>query len=192
MRSNYIPDFILTEKRLSDISRNGTLTRAVAEALGLPYPLFKGWKSQVVGRKITEKFYWYLYNLNANPPAKPTVKTIADIPIIKNYTFSTNTYYKSKRWQAIHAFLRRQQKYRECMFCQNMPIQLHHISYHKVNTPDEVEWVWPVCRTCHNKIHDIQKAENCTAKLASYAFYKQHFGHVCDQELSEFIQGKQK
>lgn len=73
---------------------------------------------------------------------------------------------------------------RKCWFCKNTNrIELHHTSYWSTTIlsgdqhgAGRLRWFLPVCRSCHQNIHDIQKSANLSIYKATNEYRKRFKG----------------
>lgn len=76
---------------------------------------------------------------------------------------------KSDHWKQIKIkAARRPKKYGACQSCGSTEnIDLHHRTYKFLGTKHELQGVVPLCRKCHQEVHDKAKSEGISVRLAT-------------------------
>jgi len=78
-----------------------------------------------------------------------------------------NKYLASKEWNQIKSIHYGKNK-KQCIACKSKKnIQVHHRSYKRLGGLNEVKDLVTVCRTCHKKIHRIEKDKKITVTKAT-------------------------
>ena len=98
------------------------------------------------------------------PPGSRSIKEFYER--FKDY----NEYLKSKEWKQIRDlyFIGKSKK---CIVCGSKKyINLHHKSYKRLGGINEIKDLITVCRSCHKKIHDIEKKEGISVTRATNTF----------------------
>lgn len=81
---------------------------------------------------------------------------------------SYRDFLKSSHWKKVKAKTLRRKKYSKCKFCGSTKnIELHHSNYKWLGTKDELRSVIPLCRTHHQEVHDLAKAEGISVRIAT-------------------------
>jgi hypothetical protein len=75
---------------------------------------------------------------------------------------------KSDFWKELKEKLKQKPFYQKCSCCGNKEeIELHHINYKDILNSSSERFIFPVCRDCHQKIHNISREQNISFKNAS-------------------------
>lgn len=69
---------------------------------------------------------------------------------------SYNAYLKSRHWKDLKIKYESSGRPRQCILCDRLRYQLHHISYVRLGEETLNDLV-PLCSGCHHKIHDFHK-----------------------------------
>ncbi len=91
------------------------------------------------------------------------IRKIRPIPTVKSFNErfpNYNDYMISTEWKLMKGFLFSYTK-KQCVCClKKKNIDVHHRSYTRIGTLNEIKDLIPVCRTCHDEIHFIQDRDN--------------------------------
>ena len=178
----------------------GGLTIVQSEILGYKKGK-KGWKRRIIGKDVKEwrvlfeernRTYEKAGIKDKSPTLKANLKrkswsTKGSVGLDVTYSDTWKTrsnnlsmpyseFLKSDHWLAVKkkAALRKD-KYGSCEVCGTTKnIELHHTSYKWIGTKNELCNVIPLCRTHHQKVHDVAKETGTSVRRATIAVRKRY------------------
>ena len=116
----------------------------------------KGWKKEIIGKKITEKQleeFLLLRNEHLQPKNE---KTYTD-HLMLNPDFPNSEQYKNPKWKEVRERVLRRDK-NECQKCGkiNSELHVHHLKYEKEKFIWEIDlkFLLTLCKMCHEEIHN--------------------------------------
>ena len=101
-----------------------------------------------------------------------TERTINDTYNERRKLISNEDYKKyllSSDWIELKRKALKKKRFKKCRkkCCDEEVVELHHMSYKRMNTKDELKDIIPLCRKHHQLIHDISKKTGLSVKLAT-------------------------
>ena len=101
-----------------------------------------------------------------------TERTINDTYNSRREILSNNDYrdyLKGDYWRRLKIKALKKKRFRRCRkkSCLNTVVELHHTSYKRMFTKDELKDIIPLCRNHHQLIHDISKKTGLSVKLST-------------------------
>lgn len=74
-------------------------------------------------------------------------------------------YLQSDHWKDVKERFRQSKRPKHCLICNNEQIELHHVSYSKLGNERIDRDIVPLCRNCHQKLHDFHNEEEIDVKF---------------------------
>lgn len=188
---------IVTRKVIEILkTERGGYTSTITNFFGVRYPLPKGWLKTVVEKRIslTDEQFTFLYNNKEVRNKKATVNLLlkntneivekSSIGLKKeenHYDVWNNRdkrlasigltyaeYLKSDEWKKIRSKASKRDIYKKCKKCDSHKnINLHHKHYKWIGTHHAMQAIVPLCKNCHQIVHDIAKNDNITVQSAT-------------------------
>lgn len=81
-------------------------------------------------------------------------------------------YLHSEHWADVKQRFRESKRPKTCIVCNYPKIELHHISYDKLGEERIDKDIIPLCRKCHQKIHNFHNSEKINVKFFVPALHK--------------------
>ncbi len=89
----------------------------------------------------------------------------------KNRNIDTKHYRErihSAEWLDVKAKAKQFKKLKSCYCCKStVALDIHHLSYKRMGTDEEILDLVACCRTCHSKIHDVASVLGCSVHYAT-------------------------
>jgi hypothetical protein len=101
-------------------------------------------------------------------------------------------YLLSAEWQQVHAKARERKTYKCCWVCSKPRTELHHRSYKWIGTKYAMRDIVPVCRGCHEGIHQFAKEHDLSVRLATTQYRNNWVRSIPEiTELKTYIHQKE-
>jgi len=113
----------------------------------------------------------YLYNLVDGFGKRKIDQTYKDTWESRETALGENEYkdyLKSKQWANIKEKALKREYYQSCFKCgAKEGIELHHRSYKWIRTKYAMQGLIPLCRGCHQAVHDYAKTNGVSVRIAT-------------------------
>lgn len=162
----------------------GGYTKNQAIALGVEWPLKKGWKQVIIGKHVadeelllSEERKIFTENRQANK-IRPEQIEERSLDLTHNDTWRTRgknlktsyeEFLQSDHWKEVKKkALSRKKTYGKCQICgTDKNIDLHHTSYKWIGTKHELRNIIPLCRRHHNEVHEYAKKTGYSVRIST-------------------------
>ena len=162
----------------------GGYTKNQAIALGVEWPLQKGWKKAIIGKNVVDEelLLSEVKNLSSkigeakelrHEQSKERVLDLTHDDTWRTRSKNLKTTYEeflqSDHWKQVKKkALSRKKTYGKCQICgTDKNIDLHHTSYKWIGTKHELRNVIPLCRRHHNEVHEYAKRTGYSVRIST-------------------------
>lgn len=93
--------------------------------------------------------------------------------VLKSLGISYEDYLKSSHWRSLKEKTLRRKRFKHCAKCNSTEnINLHHKHYRFLMHVHELHSIVPLCKVCHNKVHEIARMGNKSIRQTTIDFLK--------------------
>jgi len=94
--------------------------------------------------------------------------------VLKEIGLTYQEYLSSEHWKKLKQKTLRRKRFKKCQKCDSdQNIQLHHKHYRFLMHIHELHSIVPLCKNCHNELHDYTKQNKLSVREATNIFLKQ-------------------